>query len=391
MDLDRFKEVNDNFGHATGDAVLCEAAGRLQKVAGDAFLARLGGDEFVIVVADRTTERTKQLADRLYAALSDDMEIDGHCIQVGLSIGIALFPVDGTDAVTLMRNADAALYLAKAEGRQSIRFFDKHMDKRLRERGAMQLDLKSAVSREELILHYQPQARTDGEVVGFEALVRWRHPTRGMIEPEVFVPLAEEDGLIHSIGAWVLREACREAASWPRKLQLAVNLSPIQFRHGDLVNTVHSILVETGLAPTRLDLEITEGVLVDDFSRASSIVRRLKTLGVRIAMDDFGKGYSSLSYLQSFPFDKIKIDPSFIINLHRGTQSAAIIRAVIGLGRGLGLTVAAEGVETKEQLDFLTHEGCDEIQGFFVGRPAPIRSYATIVGREMEERASAAG
>jgi diguanylate cyclase (GGDEF)-like protein/PAS domain S-box-containing protein len=388
MDLDRFKEVNDNFGHATGDAVLCEAASRLYKVADGAFLARLGGDEFVLVAIDQNSAAAKRLANKLYAALSDDMEIDGHCIRVGLSIGITLFPVDGTDPTTLMRNADAALYQAKAEGRQSIRFFDQNMDKRLRERSAMQRDLKSAVSREEFILHYQPQARTDGEVVGFEALIRWRHPSRGMIQPDVFIPLAEENGLIHSIGAWVLREACREAASWPPRLQLAVNLSPVQFRHGDLVSTVHSILLETGLAPARFELEITEGVLVNDFSRASSIVRRLKALGVRIALDDFGKGYSSLSYLQSFHFDKIKIDPTFVMNLNRNTQSAAIIRAVIGLGRGLGLSVAAEGVETREQLDFLTQEGCDEVQGFFIGRPAPIAGYAAIVGRKIEELAS---
>ena len=236
-------------------------------------------------------------------------------MRAGLSIGIAVFPVDGADAATLIGNADAALYRAKAEGRGTFRFFEADMDKRLRERRVLQQDLRSAIERNELALHYQPQARIGGEIIGFEALVRWQHPQRGMIPPGTFIPLAEESGLIVAMGEWILREACREAASWPNPLQIAINLSPVQFRHGDLPALVHSVLLETGLPPSRLELEITEGVLIDDFSRAVSILRRLKALGVRIAMDDFGTGYSSLSYLQSFPFDKIKIDQSFISNL----------------------------------------------------------------------------
>ena len=241
------------------------------------------------------------------------------------------------------------------------------MDKSLRERQALQLELRSAITQNQLFLHYQPQASMSGEVVGFEALVRWQHPEHGVVPPSVFIPLAEESGLIVPIGEWILREACREAASWKEPLYVAINLSPVQFRHGDLATLVHMVLLETGLPAPRLELEITEGVLIGDFSRALSILRRLKALGVRIAMDDFGTGYFSLSYLQSFPFDKIKIDQAFIGNVTQNNQSAAIIRAVIGLGRGLNLPVIAEGVETKKQFAFLAREGCNGVQGYLMG------------------------
>jgi EAL domain-containing protein (putative c-di-GMP-specific phosphodiesterase class I) len=264
------------------------------------------------------------------------------------------------------------------------------MDLRLRERRAMQQELQSAIHKGELFLNYQPQALIGGEIIGFEALLRWQSPSRGLVPPAAFIPLAEESGFIISIGEWILREACREAASWPRSLQVAVNLSPIQFRHGDLVGLVHSVLLETGLSPSRLELEITEGVLIDDFARAVSILRRLKALGVRIAMDDFGTGYSSLSYLQSFPFDKIKIDRTFIANLHQNPQSAAIVRAVIGLGQGLAMPVLAEGVETKDQLAFLSQEACSEIQGYLIGHPSPIDDYADMVGRRHRPAAAEA-
>jgi EAL domain-containing protein (putative c-di-GMP-specific phosphodiesterase class I) len=256
----------------------------------------------------------------------------------------------------------------------------------LRERRALQHDLQSAIARNELALHYQPQARVDGEIVGFEALARWQHPTRGTVSPGTFIPLAEESGLIVPMSEWILRTACREAASWPRNLQIAVNLSPVQFRHGDLAGLVHTVLLETGLSPDRLELEVTEGVLIDDFSRAVSILRRLKSLGVRIAMDDFGTAYSSLSYLQSFPFDKIKIDQAFISNVERNRQSAAIARAVIALARVLGLPVLAEGVETNEQLAFLAREGCDEVQGYLIGRPRPIAEYASVLARRTRKK-----
>jgi diguanylate cyclase (GGDEF)-like protein/PAS domain S-box-containing protein len=381
LDFDRFKEVNDVFGHPVGDELLRQVARRLQGAIEGKFLARLGGDELMLISTDGPQPSTAAaIGSRLLEAVEKDFEIDGNQIHVGLSIGIAVFPHDGLDATTLLGNADAALYRAKVEGRGLIRFFASDMDEQLRERRALQLDLRSAVERGQLALHYQPQARMDGEIVGFEALVRWQHPSRGMVPPNTFIPIAEESGLMLPLGEWILREACREAASWQRPLHIAVNLSPVQFRHGDLPALVHSILLETGLAAARLELEITEGVLISDFSRTISILRRLKSLGVRIAMDDFGTGYSSLAYLQSFPFDKIKIDQAFISNLEGNPQSAAIVRAVIGLGHGLQLPVVAEGVETQDQLSFLASEACNEVQGYFIGRPQPIEHYAELVG-----------
>ncbi len=240
-------------------------------------------------------------------------------------------------------------------------------------------------------MHFQPQATIGGDIIGLEALIRWNHPSRGLVPPGMFIPIAEETGLILPIGEWVLREACREAASWPKPLQIAINLSPVQFRHGDLPALIHAILLETGLQPDRLELEITESVLIDNFSKGTSILRRLKSLGVRIAMDDFGTGYSSLSYLQSFPFDKIKIDQSFISNVERNAQSATIVRAVIGLAKGLGLPVLAEGVETKEQLAFLTREACNQVQGYLIGRPYPIEQYLELVGRPAAVKSQVAG
>ena len=391
LDLDRFKEVNDVFGHAVGDELLRQIARHLEVSCEGAFLARLGGDEFTVITAGGPQPATAEaIYERISGALAKDIEIDGHPLRASLTTGVSIYPNDGTDAESLVTNADAALYRAKAEDRGSIRFFEPDMDKRLREKRALQHDLRSAIARNELELYYQPQALIGGEITGFEALVRWHHSSRGMISPGTFIPLAEESGLILSLGEWVLREACREAASWPKPLSIAINLSPMQFRHGDLPGLVHEVLLETGLTPGRLELEITEGVLVDDFARAISLLRRLKNLGVRIAMDDFGTGYSSLSYLQSFPFDKIKIDQSFISKLSQNSQSETIIRAVIGLGHGLNLPVIAEGVETEEQLAFLSKEGCNEMQGFLIGRPKPIRDYGELVGREKTRSASVA-
>jgi EAL domain-containing protein (putative c-di-GMP-specific phosphodiesterase class I) len=283
----------------------------------------------------------------------------------------------------LMNNADASLYRAKTEDRGSVKFFEAEMGARLRERAAMQNDLRSAIQHNELRLHYQPQLKMTGEVTAFEALARWHSPKRGMVPPGEFIPLAEESSLILLIGEWVLREACREAASWNKPLGIAINVSPIQFRHGDLPGLVHSVLLETGLAPSRLELEITEGVLVDDFSRAVSILRRLKSLGVQIALDDFGTGYSSLSYLHAFPFDKIKIDRTFISDLESNHHSIAIVRAMIGLGRSLNIPILAEGVETQAQHAFLAQEGCDEVQGYLTGRPLAIADYAGVVGQKL--------
>jgi diguanylate cyclase (GGDEF)-like protein/PAS domain S-box-containing protein len=377
LDLDRLKEVNDVFGHATGDAVLQQLARRLRVAARDAFLARLGGDEFgVIIGGGDLPAAAEALAERLLDAITEDLEIDERRVRIGLTIGIAIHPADGIELSTLLANADAAQFRAKADGRGTIRFFEMEMDKRLRERRALLHELRSALGRGELSLAYQPQARISGEIIGFEALARWRHGARGPIPPSTFIPLAEESMLILPIGEWILREACREAASWQRPLQIAVNLSPVQFRHGNLPGMVHSVLQETGLAPHRLELEITEGVLLEDFAGARAILHRLKALGVRIAMDDFGTGHSSLSYLQSFPFDKIKIDRVFIAKLEDSSPSVAIVSAVIALAHRLGLPVLAEGVESDHQLAFLAREGCDEIQGTLIGAPRPIVEHA---------------
>ncbi|WP_298257509.1 EAL domain-containing protein [Bradyrhizobium sp.] len=382
LDLDRFKEINDTFGHAIGDDLLRELASQLSALAGEAYLARLGGDEFCMITPTGDQPAlAESLARRMHSATAIDRELGGEHLRVGISVGIAIFPADGSDATTLLNNADAALYRAKAAGRGKTRFFEIEMDNKLRERRAIQHELATAIEQNHLRLHYQPLAKIDGEVVGFEALIRWHNPARGMVSPGTFIPVAEESGLIMRIGEWVLREACREAAGWAHPLHIAVNLSPIQFRHGDLPGLVHAVLLETGLASNRLELEITEGVMMEDFGRSLSILRRLKALGVRIAMDDFGTGYSSLSYLQSFPFDKIKIDQSFISNVKSNPQSAAIVRAVIGLAHGLNLPVLAEGVETRDQLEFLAAESCNEVQGYLMGRPHPILEYSKLVGR----------
>ncbi|PAQ10287.1 sensor domain-containing protein [Mesorhizobium temperatum] len=380
MNVDGFKEVNDVCGPEVADAVLRQVAARLTASAGKHFLARTG-DEFTAIIADGPHPETAiALADRLLATIADVFDVDGHQLHVGLSIGIAFFPDDAIDLTSLLSNAHAALDRARADGHGVFRMFEADMDRKLRERRALEKDLRSALANGELFLHFQPQANVAGQIVGFEALVRWSHKERGMIPPAEFIPMAEDSGLIVPIGEWVLREACREAASWSNTINIAVNLSPVQFRQGDLPGIVHSILLQSALDPTRLELEITESVLFDDLSRASSILRRLKSLGVKIALDDFGTGYSSLSYLQSFPFDKIKIDKSFVWMLEN-PQSAAIIRAIVGLGRDLSMHIVAEGVETIDQLSFLTKEGCTALQGYLIGRPHPIELYAKEVGK----------
>ncbi|MHC4055535.1 putative bifunctional diguanylate cyclase/phosphodiesterase [Bradyrhizobium sp. 25ACV] len=387
LDLDRFKEVNDVFGHPVGDLLMRAAADRLAEEADGAFVARIGGDEFMILMPDDISrDDVLALAERLVESIGQELEVDDYLSHVGLSVGIAFYPDDGVNAATLLANADSALYRAKREGRGRVRFFESEMDQELRDRRLLQHDLRQALEQNQFLVYFQPQARVDGEVIGFEALLRWNHPTRGFVLPDQFIPLAEENGLIVQIGEWVLREACREAASWPRPLQVAVNLSPIQFQAGDLERSIHQILLETGLTPTRLEVEITEGVLIGDFTRALNLLRRLKALGIRIAMDDFGTGYSSLSYLQSFPFDKIKIDRSFISNLEATPQSAEIVRAVLSLAHALHIPVIAEGVETEAQRAFLAREACEEMQGYLVGRPALIERYLDLVGVTVERR-----
>ncbi|MDX8514322.1 sensor domain-containing protein [Mesorhizobium captivum] len=382
IDIDGFKEVNDVYGPGVADVLLGKAAKRLAEAAGKHFLARTGGSGFTIIISEGPHPATAvELADRLLATIADVFEVEDRALRVGLSIGITFFPDDATDVAALLSNAHAALDRARADGRGVFRMFEADMDRKLRERRALEQDLRSAPANGELLLHYQPQANVSGEIVGFEALVRWNHKQRGIIPPAEFIPVAEESGLIVSLGEWVLREACREAASWAKPVQIGINLSPVQFRQGDLPGLLHQILLETGLDPNRLELEITESVLLDDLSRASAILRRLKSLGVKIALDDFGTGYSSLSYLQSFPFDKIKIDKSFVWMIQKNPQSAAIIRAIVGLGRGLSMDIIAEGVETLEQLSFLSDEGCHALQGYLIGRPHPIEAYADEVGR----------
>jgi len=386
IDLDGLNEINDVFGHAIGDKLLIEVAQRLQASARGGVVARLSGDEFGLIIDGKQPIAGMLLAEQLAETMAKEFLIDGKSVRTGVTTGISIFPHNGTDGASLLANAGAALSRAKAKSRGTISIYEPEMDQQIRDRRVLHQDLSTAIKNGEISLFYQPQALSrqvvgNSEVIGFEALARWKHPMRGFVPPSDFIPLAEESGLIFEMGQWILREACREAASWPMPLQVAVNLSPAQFMHGDVVSLVHSILLETGLAPGRLELEITEGVLIEDFDRGLSLLRRLKGLGVRISMDDFGSGYSSLSYLQAFPFDKIKIDRAFVMNLGRNPQSAAIVRAVIGLGHGLEMSIVAEGVETQEQLSFLTEEGCDAVQGYFIGKPHPIDQYDALVGR----------
>jgi diguanylate cyclase (GGDEF)-like protein/PAS domain S-box-containing protein len=386
LDLDGLKEINDVFGHATGDKLLIEVARRLQTSARGGVVARLSGDEFGLIIDGKQPVAGMLLAEQLAETLANEFLIDGKSVRTGVTTGISIFPHNGLDAASLLANAGAALFRAKAKSRGTISIYEPEMDQQIRDRRVLHQDLSLAIKNGELSLYYQPQAMARptvvaSEVVGFEALARWLHPVRGFVPPSDFIPIAEESGLIVEMGEWILREACREAASWPMPLQVAVNLSPAQFMHGDVVGLVHAILLETGLAPGRLELEITEGVLIEDFERGLALLRRLKALGVRVSMDDFGSGYSSLSYLQAFPFDKIKIDRAFVMNLGRNPQSAAIVRAVIGLGHGLEMSIVAEGVETQEQLTFLADEGCDAVQGYFLGKPLPIGQYTAVVGR----------
>ncbi len=386
VDLDGLKEVNDVFGHALGDKLLIEVAQRLQDSARGGVVARLSGDEFGLIIDGKQPEAGLALAQQVGEAVAQEFQIDGRAVRAGATTGMSIFPHNGADAASLLANAGAALFRAKQKSRGTISLYQPEMDQQIRDRRVLHQDLSMAIKNGELSLAFQPQGAArhsvaESKIIGFEALARWQHPVRGQVSPVEFIPIAEESGLIVEMGEWILREACREAASWPKPLQVAVNLSPAQFMHGDVVGLVHSILIETGLSPGRLELEITEGVLIEDFDRGLALLRRLKALGVRISMDDFGSGYSSLSYLQAFPFDKIKIDRAFIINLGRNPQSAAIVRAVIDLGHGLEMSIIAEGVETVDQLAFLAKEGCDGVQGYLLGKPLPIGQYAGLVGR----------
>jgi diguanylate cyclase (GGDEF)-like protein len=374
LDLDHFKGVNDSLGHPIGDDLLKVVAGRLTDCVreGDT-VCRLGGDEFAIVQLGSDPQASPTgLANRLIEVISAPYEIQGHQITIGVSIGIAVTPEDGTDPDQLLKNADLALYRAKADGRGIFHFFEVGMDARAQARRLLEVDLRGALLRSEFVVYYQPiQDLKAGQVTGFEALVRWNHPLRGLIAPLNFIPVAEETGLIVPIGDWVLRTACQDAAGWSQDVSVAVNLSPAQFKNRNLVPSVVSALEVSGLAARRLELEITESVLLHDSEVTLATLHKLRALGVKISMDDFGTGYSSLSYLRSFPFDKIKIDRSFVSELASRDDSMAIVRAVTGLGKSLGISTTAEGVETDEQLALLRSEGCTQVQGYLFSPPRP--------------------
>ncbi len=374
LDLDRFKTVNDSLGHPIGDALLCAVTKRLQKaVRGTDMVARLGGDEFAIVQMGAEPSQASELAGRIIELISQPFDISGHQVVIGVSIGLAVAPADGEQPDQLLRNADMALYRAKSEGRGTYHFFQPEMDAQMQARHALEVDLRKALLAGEFEMYYQPIVDLgSGMVTSFEALIRWNHPTRGLVSPTDFIPVAEEIGLIVPLGDWVLRQACRDAAAWPGRLSVAVNLSAAQFRNPTLALSVVSALGSSGLSANRLELEITETVLLQDDRSVLDTLHKIRELGVRISMDDFGTGYSSLSYLRSFPFDKIKIDRSFIHELGKKEDCIAIIRAVARLGSNLGMTTIAEGVESQEQLDIVRAEGCTHAQGYLFSPPRPV-------------------
>jgi diguanylate cyclase (GGDEF)-like protein len=376
LDLDQFKAVNDTFGHPVGDRLLKIVAERLRGLVRETdTIARMGGDEFVIVqspVADPADATA--LAQRMIELLSQSYDLDGHQAVIGASIGIAVSPGDGSSSDTLLRNADLALYRAKGDGRGTFRFFEPVMDLQMQTRRVMEQDLRKALSAGEFELYYQPVVNVaSGEISGLEALIRWNHPERGLVAPATFIPLAEEIGFIVPIGEWVIRQACAAAARWPDNICVAVNISAVQFRSPGLMQVIVGALAASGLHPARLELEITETVLLHNKEATLAVLHQLRALGIRIAMDDFGTGYSSLTYLQCFPFDKIKIDRSFVKDVTANPGSLNIVRAVAALANGMGMTATAEGVETRDQLDSITAEGCTEMQGFLFSRPLPER------------------
>ncbi len=384
LDLDRFKAVNDLHGHPIGDQVLVRVAARLRAAArGAEIIARLGGDEFVILLtaeAGAEAARAAEVAQRVIASLTEPFEVGASFLQINTSIGVSLYPQHGADADELLKNADTALYSAKRAGRGTQRMFDPAMDAELRRRRHLEQDLRLAIRRRTLDIHFQPLFKNDGKTLaGFEALARWRHPAFGPISPADFIPLAEESGLIVPLGRLVLDIACAEAASWSQPHRIAVNISPAQLRAGNLVATVTDVLARTGLPPSRLELEVTESLLIEDTEATLATLSALKALGLRIVLDDFGTGYSSLSYLRRFPFDKLKIDRSFIQALGENDEAMAIVRAIVALADSLTLDVTAEGVETETQLRLLQEESNAEMQGYLLGRPAPADTFSSLL------------
>jgi diguanylate cyclase (GGDEF)-like protein len=374
FDLDLFKAVNDSLGHPIGDLLLKSVASRLGELVSEPdTVGRIGGDEFAIlqVVKHDARSEAAALAQRLIAAVGTPYEIEGHPVVIGISLGVAVAPDDGTETSALLKHADLALYRAKSDGRNCFRFYESQMDAAVQLRRALEIDLRHALERREFELHYQAVMSAAREPCGAEALVRWRHPRRGLIGPDQFIPLAEEIGLIDSLGAWILGEACAEAATWPANVRIAVNLSPAQFRRGDLVDVITGALGRSGLAAERLELEITESVLLQKSEGNLATLHAIKSLGVSIVLDDFGTGYSSLGYLRMFPFDKIKIDRVFVQELASRADCAAIVCAITGLARSLSIVTTAEGVETEEQLALVRAAGCNQVQGYLFGRPGP--------------------
>jgi len=375
FDLDMFKAVNDSFGHPIGDLLLVSVAQRLTDlVEKPTTIGRLGGDEFAILQVAKHDARAEaaELAGRMIEAVGAPYEIEGHPVVIGISLGIALAPADGTESSLLLKNADLALYRAKSDGRNCFRFYEGEMDAAMRLRRSLQIDLRNALPRGEFELHYQTIAdAATGTPCGAEALVRWRHPARGLVGPDEFIPLAEDIGLIDALGEWILRAACTEAATWPDHVTIAVNLSAVQFRKSNLAQVVTGALAASGLPARRLELEVTESVLLQKSEANLAMLHAIKKLGVSIVLDDFGTGYSSLSYLRIFPFDKIKIDRSFVRELSSSADSAAIVSAIAGLARSLDMVTTAEGVETDEQLALVRLAGCNQVQGFLFGRPGP--------------------
>jgi diguanylate cyclase (GGDEF)-like protein len=367
VDLDDFKSVNDTLGHPVGDALLRRIGERLRTDLSKCFVARLGGDEFVIVASGENVER---LAQRTIELIEEPVMIEGHKLDPGASIGVAIAPADGEDGGTLLKNADLALYRAKELGRHTFAFFEEALNQRAQERRQLEGDLRTALNEGQFELHFQPLFDLGKNRIGsFEALLRWNHPTRGKVGPTEFIPVAEDTGLIVEIGAWALREACAQATRWPDHVRIAVNVSPVQFRRPGLTQIVFQALTASGLAPSRLELEITESIFLEGTDATLKALHSLRDLGVRIALDDFGTGYSSLSYLQSFPFDKIKIDRSFIQHLLTRPGAIAIVHAITDLARALGMETTAEGVEENGQLDELREHGCTSVQGFLFSRP----------------------
>ncbi|TIX87141.1 bifunctional diguanylate cyclase/phosphodiesterase [Rhizobium sp. P44RR-XXIV] len=390
IDLDRFKEINDLRGHKAGDQALKAIGRRLLRLVKDGeFVARVGGDEFAAAKRFQTQSELLDFVARLEKTLFEPIRIDDFETATGASIGVAVYPDDGTDQERLISNADLAMYRAKADVGRAVCFYESKMDEAARARHTLAQDLRRAVELDQLDLHYQVQTSVrTGNICGYEVLLRWHHPERGAVPPSEFIPIAEESGTILIIGEWVLRTACREAASWDKPYKIAVNLSPVQFAHADLAKLVHSILLETGLSPDRLELEITESTIIADKTRTLHVLRQIRALGVTIAIDDFGTGYSSLDTLRSFPFDKIKLDRSFMSEVDNSIQAKAIVRAVLTLGKSLEIPVLAEGVETNHQLEILRVEGCDEAQGFFLGRPQPIGQIFQTEEMASEDQAS---